>query len=61
MNEVMYVVDVVDVSTIGVPFRIVTITETKEGKSHIQLAEFSALVWNEDMKSLEAMFKMRKK
>ncbi|MBK7886446.1 MAG: nuclear transport factor 2 family protein [Bacteroidetes bacterium] len=61
LNEVMYVVDVVDVSTIGVPFRIVTITETKEGKSHIQLAEFSALVWNEDMKSLEAMFKLRKK
>lgn len=57
LNEMMVVVDVVDVSTIGVPFRIVTVTEKKKDIQKIVLAEFSALVWNEDMSALEQLFK----
>ncbi len=55
-NDLMYVVDVVDVSTIKLPFRILTITAEKEGKKQIVLSEFSALVRNDDMKALEALF-----
>lgn len=56
LNELMYVVDVVDVSTLKVPFRVLTITEKKEGTPKIILSEFSALVWNDDMRALEALF-----
>ncbi len=61
LNDIMYVVDVVDVSTIAVPFRIVSIIEKREGKQKILLAEFSVLVWNEDIRELEALFKRRRK
>lgn len=56
INELMMVVDVIDISTIRVPFRCVTITEKKEGAQKIILSEFSALVRNEDVRAIEALF-----
>lgn len=56
MNEIMMVVDVIDISTIRVPFRCVTVTEKKDGAQKIILSEFSALVRNEDVRAIEAMF-----
>ncbi|MBL7923765.1 MAG: nuclear transport factor 2 family protein [Bacteroidia bacterium] len=56
LNEVMYVCDVLDVSTIKVPFRCLTITRKKDGVQKIVFAEFSALVKNADMRKLEAFY-----
>jgi hypothetical protein len=56
MNEIMMVVDVIDISTIRVPFRCVTVTEKKDGAQKIILSEFSALVRNEDVRAIEALF-----
>lgn len=57
LNEFMYVVDVLDVSTTAVPFRCVTITKKSKDGDKITMAEFSALVKNEDMKKVAEFFK----
>jgi len=57
MNEIMYVVDVLEVSNTTVPFRCVTITKKSKEGDKIMLAEFSALVKNEDMKKVAEFFK----
>ena len=57
LNEFMYVVDVLDVSTTTVPFRCVTITKKSKDGDKITMAEFSALVKNEDMKKVAEFFK----
>lgn len=57
LNEFMYVVDVLDVSTTAVPFRCVTITKKSKDGDRIMMAEFSALVKNEDMKKVAEFFK----
>ncbi|MBK7964974.1 MAG: nuclear transport factor 2 family protein [Bacteroidetes bacterium] len=57
MNDFMYVVDVLDVSTTAVPFRCVTITKKSKDGDKITMAEFSALVKNEDMKKVAEFFK----
>lgn len=57
MNDFMYVVDVLDVSTTAVPFRCVTITKKSKDGDKIMMAEFSALVKNEDMKKVAEFFK----
>jgi SnoaL-like domain len=56
MNDFMYVVDVLDVSTTAVPFRCVTITRKSKEGDKIIMAEFSALVKNEDMKKVAEFF-----
>lgn len=56
MNDFMYVVDVLDVSTTAVPFRCVTITKKSKDGDKIMMAEFSALVKNEDMKKVAEFF-----
>lgn len=56
LNEFMYVTDIIDISTIHVPFRVVTITEKKDGVQKIVFSEFSALVRNEDMRAVEGLF-----
>lgn len=56
LNEFMYVTDVIDISTIHVPFRVVTITEKKDGVQKIVFSEFSALVRNEDIRAVEGLF-----
>lgn len=53
MNDWMFVVDEIDISTIRVPFRVVTITLKTKGIQKIVVAEFSALVKNEDIRKLE--------
>lgn len=57
INSFMYVVDVLDVSTTAVPFRCVTVTKKSEDGDKIMMAEFSALVKNEDMKKVAEFFK----
>lgn len=56
LNEFMYVTDIIDISTIHVPFRVVTITEKKDGVQKIVFSEFSALVRNEDIRAVEDLF-----
>ncbi len=58
-NEFMYVVDVLDVSTTAVPFRCVTITKKSKDGDKITMAEFSALVKNEDMAKVAEFFKAK--
>lgn len=59
LNDLMYVVDVLDVSTTPVPFRCVTITKKSKGGDKITMAEFSALIKNEDMKKVGEFFKKK--
>ena len=59
LNEFMYVVDVLDVSTTAVPFRCVTITKKSKDGDRIMMAEFSALVKNEDMAKVAEFFKVK--
>ncbi|MFN8155386.1 MAG: nuclear transport factor 2 family protein [Bacteroidia bacterium] len=56
LNEFMYVTDIIDISTIHVPFRVVTITEKKDGVQKIVFSEFSALVRNDDIRAVESLF-----
>jgi hypothetical protein len=59
INDLMYVVDVLDVSTTAVPFRCVTITKKSKDGDRIMMAEFSALVKNEDMAKVAEFFKAK--
>lgn len=59
INDLMYVVDVLDVSTTPVPFRCVTITKKSKEGDKIAMAEFSALIKNEDMKKVGEFFKSK--
>ncbi|MFN0188127.1 MAG: nuclear transport factor 2 family protein [Bacteroidia bacterium] len=59
LNDLMYVVDVLDVSTTPVPFRCVTITKKSKEGDKIAMAEFSALIKNEDMKKVGEFFKSK--
>lgn len=59
LNDFMYVVDVLDVSTTAVPFRCVTITKKSKDGDRIMMAEFSALVKNEDMAKVAEFFKSK--
>ncbi|MBK9639205.1 MAG: nuclear transport factor 2 family protein [Bacteroidetes bacterium] len=59
INDLMYVVDVLDVSTTPVPFRCVTITKKSKAGDKIAMAEFSALIKNEDMKKVGEFFKSK--
>lgn len=54
-DKVAYVIDKVDVSTTRVPFRIVSILKRENDSLKVDIAIFSALVRNEDMKDLEAL------
>jgi hypothetical protein len=56
MNDLMLVTDEIEISTIRVPFRVVTIAEKKDGEQKIIFSEFSALVRNEDIRQLELLF-----
>lgn len=56
MDDWMYVVDEIDISTIRVPFRVVTIAEGNAGERRIAFSEFSALVRNDDIRQLEVLF-----
>lgn len=54
-DNVAYVIDKVDVSTTRVPFRITCILKRENDSLKVDVAIFSALVRNEDMKDLEAL------
>ena len=57
MNDFMYVVNVFDIRTTAAQFRCVTITKKSKDGDKITMAEFSALVKNEDMKKVAEFFK----
>jgi ketosteroid isomerase-like protein len=54
-DNMAYVIDKVDVSTTRVPFRIINILKRENDSLKVDIAIFSALVRNEDMKDLEAL------
>lgn len=56
MQEVTWVTDLVDISTIRVPFRMVTIIGPETEGSKILFTEFSALVRNDDIRVVEACY-----
>lgn len=49
------VVDEIELSTLRVPFRVVTLVRREQGQPCIVLAEFSALVPNEKMDAIEQL------
>lgn len=56
LQGVTWVTDLVDISTIRVPFRMVTIIGPETEGSKILFAEFSALVRNEDIRAVETYY-----